>query len=222
MRPLPITIDLIVNNIVNATALINYRCLCYALINKKFAYRHHLERYQIPVWIIKGVNGKLSKINKVAQFSFKLHRYEETAYAYVMDLSSSEDVYLGRGWIDRRNVTIAPAKKSIFIHLKGIQVRSTEGTLQGGVQQVDTTAFAALLHRHKSAPNSVQIFAASIADINKALQKKKLVDVRALLPKQYQEFYKLFNPKETKKLPPHRGPRVDHKIKLEPKDAQPP
>jgi hypothetical protein len=83
--------------------------------------------------MIKGVNGKLSEINKVAQFSFKLHRYEETAYAYVMNLSSDEDVYLGRGWIDHRDVLIAPAKKSIFIHLKSIQVRSTEETLQGEV-----------------------------------------------------------------------------------------
>jgi hypothetical protein len=45
--------------------------------------------------------------------------------------------------------------------------------------------FAALLRRHRNALNSVQIFAALIADINKALQKKKLVDVRALLLKQY-------------------------------------
>jgi hypothetical protein len=48
MRPLLITIDLIVNNVVNAIALINYRCLCYALVNKKFAYYYCLERYQIP------------------------------------------------------------------------------------------------------------------------------------------------------------------------------
>jgi hypothetical protein len=82
-------------------------------------------------------------------------------------------------------VSIAPAKKSIFIHLKGIQVRSTEGTLQEGVRQVSAATFAVLLRRHRNALNSVQIFAALIADINKALQKKKLVDVHALLPKQY-------------------------------------
>ncbi|EMD59963.1 hypothetical protein COCSADRAFT_40415, partial [Bipolaris sorokiniana ND90Pr] len=121
IRPPPITIDLIINNVVNATALIDYRCLCYALINRKFAYRHCLERFQIPTQIIKGVNNKLSEINKVARFSFKLYGYEESAYAYVMDLSSSENVYLERGWIDHRDVTIAPAKKSIFIHLKGIR-----------------------------------------------------------------------------------------------------
>ena len=102
-----------------------------------------------------------------------------------MNLSLDEDVYLGRGWMDHRNVSIAPAKKSIFIYSKGIRVRSTEGTLQGEVRQVSAVTFAALLRRHRNAPNSVQIFAALIADIDKALQKKKLVDVRALLPKQY-------------------------------------
>ena len=101
-------------------------------------------------------------------------------------------------------------------------MRLTKGALLGGVSQVNAAAFAALVRRHKNAPNSVQIFAASIADIDKALQPKKPVNVRALLPAQYQEFYELFNPKEAEKLPPHQGPGVDHKIELEPRDAQPP
>ena len=98
-----------------------------------------------------------------------MHRYEETAYAYVMNLSSSKDVYLSRGWMNHQNVSVAPAKKSIFIHSKGIRVRSTKEALLGGVSQVNAAAFAALVRRHKNALNSVQIFAASIADIDKAL-----------------------------------------------------
>jgi hypothetical protein len=66
------------------------------------------------------------------------------------------------------------------------------------------------------------VFAASIADINKALALKKIVDVKSLLPKHYQSYHNLFNPKEAEKLPPHRGPGVDHKIDLEPKDGQQP
>ena len=54
------------NNVVNAVALINYRYLYYALINRKFAYRHYLERFQIPARMIKGVNSKLLEINEVA------------------------------------------------------------------------------------------------------------------------------------------------------------
>jgi hypothetical protein len=83
--------------------------------------------------MIEGVNGKLLEISEVARFSFKMYGYEETAYAYVMDFSFGEDVYLGRGWMDHWDVSVSPAKKSIFIHSKGIRVRSTEGRLRGGV-----------------------------------------------------------------------------------------
>lgn len=222
MRTPPITIDLIVNDVTNAVALVDCGCLCYALVNKKFAYRHHLERFQIPARLIEGVNGKLSEIHEVARFSLRMHGHEEIAYAYVMDLSSEEDIYLGRGWMDHQDVTVAPAKKSIFIHSKGIRVRSTEGGSAGKPRQINAAGFAALIRRQKRAPNSVQIFAASIADIDKALRPKKKVDVRALLPEQYKEFYDLFDPKRAEKLPPHRGPGVDHKIELDPKDSQPP
>jgi hypothetical protein len=222
MRTSPLIVDLIVNDVANATALIDSGCLCYALISKRFASRHHLERFQIPARLIEGVNGKLSKINEVARFSFRLHGYKENAYAYVIGMPEGEDVILGKGWMDHRDVSIAPAKKSLYIHSKGIRVRTREGTLPGGVQQVSAAVFAGLVQREKKAPNSIRVFAASIADINKALRPKEKVDVRALLPEQYKEFYDLFNPKEAEKLPPHRGPGVDHKIELDPKDSQPP
>lgn len=66
------------------------------------------------------MNSKLLEINKVAWFSFKLHGYEESAYIYIIDLFSSKDVYLERGWIDYYNVIVTPAKKSIYIYLKSI------------------------------------------------------------------------------------------------------
>ena len=222
MRTPPITVNLIINNVANAHTLIDSGCLCYSLVDQKFAYRHHLERFQIPSRMVEGFNGKLSKINEVARFSFDLHGHRETAYAYVTDLSSGEDIYLGRGWMNHNDVTVAPKKKSLFIHSTGVRVKSTEGVHSQEIRQIKAAAFAALIHRHKKAPDSIQIFAASIADINKALQPKKRIDVKALLPKQYQEYYALFNPEEAEKLPPHRGPGVDHKIELEPKDSQPP
>lgn len=123
--------------------------------------------------------------------------------------------------MDHRRVTINSAKKTLYIYSAGVRVRTEEGRKKpSGLQQVNATAFAALARR--KGLSEVQVFAASIADINKALQPKKKVDVRAMLPSQYQEFYELFNLKEADRLPPHRGPGVDHKIELNPKDAQPP
>ena len=125
--------------------------------------------------------------------------------------------------MDHQNVTIAPAKRSLFIHSRGIRVRCDESVASRNVaSQVSAATFAGLIKRSKDPEKRVQVFAASIADINKALAPKKIVDIKSLLPKHYQSYYELFNPKEASKLPPHRGPGVDHKIELEPKDGQQP
>ena len=69
---------------------------------------------------------------------------------------------------------------------------------------------------------SIQVFLASIADINKVLAVKSKRDPKAMLPKQYYEFIDLFDPSKADKLPPLRGNRVDYKIELEKKDRKTP
>jgi transposase InsO family protein len=222
MNTLPLTVHLIVNTTYNASALVDSGCLCYALASRKFARRSHLERFSITPRMIEGIDGKLSQIREVVRFGFDLHGHREQAYAYVID-NMDEDIVLGKGWMDHQDVTIAPAKKSIFIHSKGVRVRCSEGLPPlNATRQVSATTFAGLIKKAKDPAKGVRIFAASIADINKALAPKKAVDVKSLLPKQYQSYLELFNPKEAAKLPPHRGPGVDHRIELESKDGQQP
>ena len=222
MNTPPLTAHLIVNSVYNATALINSGCLCYALVSRKFARQSRLERFTITPRMIEGIDGKLSEIDEVSRFEFDLHGHREVAYAYVLN-NMDDEIVLGKGWMDHQNVTIAPAKRSLFIHSRGIRVRCDESiATRSATHQVSAATFAGLIRRSKDPEKRVQIFAASIADINKALAPKKAVDVRSLLPKQYQSYFELFNPKEASKLPPHRGPGVDHKIELESKDGQQP
>jgi hypothetical protein len=222
MKTAPLTVNLIVNSAYNASALVDSGCLCYALVSRKFARRSRLERFEITPQLIEGINGKRSTIREIAKFEFDIHGHRESAYAYVID-NMDEDIIIGKGWMDHRDVTVAPAKKSLFIHSKGIRVRCNEGAVSTiATQLVNAASFAGLMKRAKDLPETISIFAASLADINKALAPKKKVDVMALLPKQYRKFFELFNPKEAGKLPPHRGPGVDHKIELESKDGQQP
>jgi hypothetical protein len=89
-------------------------------------------------------------------------------------------------------------------------------------RQVSATRFTGLVKEAKDPAKGVYIFAASIADINKALAPKRTVDVKSLLPKQYQSYLDLFSPKAAARLPPHQEPGVDHRIKLQSKDSQQP
>ncbi|KAK1919383.1 hypothetical protein P3342_009107 [Pyrenophora teres f. teres] len=158
--------------------------------------------------MIEGIDGKISEIDEVSRFEFDMHGHREVIYAYVLN-NMDEEVVLGKGWMDHQDVSIAPAKEPVY-------------TLERHSSEVSASTFIGLIRRSKDPKKRVQIFAASIADINKALAPKKAVDVKSLLPKQYQSYFELFNPKEASKLPPHRGPGVDHKIELESKDGQQP
>ena len=42
--------------------------------------------------------------------------HEESMWAYVLDGEREYDLILGRPWMDRQRVSIAPAKKSVYIH----------------------------------------------------------------------------------------------------------
>ena len=128
MNTKPLTAHLIVDTVNNATALIDSGCLCYALVSRKFARRSRLERFSVAPRLIEGIDGKLSKINEVSRFEFDMHGHREVAYAYVINYMD-EDVVLGKGWMDHLDVTIAPAKRSLFIHSKGIRVRCDEGVV---------------------------------------------------------------------------------------------
>ena len=69
---------------------------------------------------------------------------------------------------------------------------------------------------------SVSVFAASIADIQKALAPKaqlSLEQIKNLLPLSYRHQLLVFDPNQAAKLPPHR-PGVDHRIELIKEDGK--
>ena len=78
---------------------------------------------------------------------------------------------------------------------------------------VSAAAFSLLVHRRKKQKN-IQIFAASMADIEKALSVKKFTDPKTKLPKHFHEFLDVASRTNAEKLPPLRGKGIDHGIEL--------
>jgi hypothetical protein len=222
----PITVHVLVNQSKYTSALIDSGCLSYALITRSFVRRAKLERIPIPRKPIVGVNDQVSWVDEVAKFTFDMNGYTETGFAYVTPNDAEEDIILGRPWMNRNKVTIAPAKKSIYLHALGIRIRSQEGKAHPlEIREVCATEFQRLMNiarRKKQNPQEVvQIFAASLADINKALAPKPKVDVLSLVPERWRKHLALFDPKEASKLPPHR-PGIDHALELEEKNGKKP
>jgi len=130
-----------------------------------------------------------------------------------------DDVILGRLWIDTEKVTISLSRGELTIGTSGLIVkeRGQGGTPTLSISQQMSSVFGALVRRTQKSRDPkqpVQIFTASLRDIEKALAPKKHTDPREKLPKHYYEFLPLFDRSATDRLLPAR-PGMDHEIPLE-------
>jgi hypothetical protein len=159
-------------------------------------------------------------VTEVVRLRLDIEGHEEIMWAYVVD-DDAYDLILGRPWMDRNSVRLAFAKKSIYISSSRTRVRSKEGRRPPApLRQINATAFMAWKNRSRSSPG-IKVFAASLADIQKALQPKhQSPDALTKIPKYLWDLKKVFSREESDKLPPHRGPKVDHAIELMTEDGK--
>lgn len=199
-----------------ARTLVDSGCLSYGAISEAFAKERNLETFEILPRTLRGIGGK-GTISQIVRTSLSIdHHFEKETYFYMIPDSIGYDLILGLPWLRQQNACFEPLRNRLYL-------RSSKTRLYGigKTPLPDTTEISALsMHReiqsvikdHKSYDS--QIFAVSMADIEKALKTKKPKDLKVELPTEYHEFLPLFDPDEATKLPPHRGEGIDHKIEL--------
>lgn len=216
----------ILNKCHSVRALIDDGCSGYATINEKFAQNLRLPMVPIEKRRMTGVlDDNNTTIQTVTKFCLDVAGlYTPKAWAYVVP-GQVEEIILGKPWLKTHGAVINASKSFISFDYNNIKIMSDEESLRDpesarnkmNVVQIAASTFAGLARRSKRNTTDVQIFAASLADIDKALRLKAqptLAQVAAQLPKYYREFAAVFDLKEAAKLPPHR-PGMDHEIPLE-------
>lgn len=89
--------------------------------------------------------------------------------------------------------------------------------------EISVTSFYYLVQRTKNCKHWVQVFAASLADIDKALRKldvKKPTDLKKILPAHYHEFLNVFDVKAADRISAHCESDIDMKIDLIDRDEK--
>ncbi|ERF69052.1 hypothetical protein EPUS_08402 [Endocarpon pusillum Z07020] len=131
---------------------------------------------------------------------------------------------LGLAWARKQQAVLNAEKSECLLRTTQVTIRNQAHLFESPYDyvHVSAAAFTALSRRtkKKKQDGAVQIFAASIKDIKKALRLKTTTDPRTKLPIQYHEFLDVFDKKEADKLPPIRGNGVDHKIELVQQDGK--
>ncbi|KAI0992479.1 hypothetical protein K3495_g15706, partial [Podosphaera aphanis] len=223
----PFVISTLINSTVFANTLVDTGCLSYGLCDSSFAQRNNLARLEINPREVIGFDGKVaSLVNEVAVIDIDLDGHQQKrVFLYIAPIGSY-DMILGMPWITAEDVRINGPRSEMLIRSTGTTVRSKEGfsATRGSNQepvQVSAVAFD-FLSKSYSRKNKVQVFAASMKDINKALEGKKRSDPAFKLPSHYHEFLDVFDYKKADSLPPLRGEGIDHKIETEATNGEDP
>jgi len=115
------------NNFVNAYTIVDSGCLIYGLISKKFAKKASLARIPLPhSKLVISIKGSSASVIEAVKVKIDIDGHVEKAWFYILGGDDEFDLILGRPWINKYNVRLAPIKKSLYISSSGIQVRSKE------------------------------------------------------------------------------------------------
>jgi hypothetical protein len=227
----PFIVSALIDGCSFAETLIDTGCLSHGLCDPRFARKNKLTRLKITPRQVTGVDGKLTAItDEVVAVNLDLdgHR-EEKVFLYVSPIGHY-DMILGMPWVRAQDVRINGPRSEMKIMTIGIVVRSKEAFCEleesiGQAVNVSAASFQFLRTRGEKTKavqtdqKKIIVFAASMADINKALAVKKYTDPKNKMPAHFHQWLDVADRKKAELLPPTRGQGVDHSIELEKDDS---
>ncbi|KAI0991717.1 hypothetical protein K3495_g16470, partial [Podosphaera aphanis] len=224
MNGMPFIIDTLINGIYHVPTLIDNGCECLAAINNTLVRKLNLPRIKIPPRKLAGATrGYGETISEMTKVELDVDGYRKALYAYVIPRLSHE-LILGKPWMEQEDILYHAKEhfmeiREAIIDSKPLRVweKGIQKTNDLNIASLSAGVFLATIRRAKRVDaKPTQLFAITLADIQKALAPKKKTPTNLTkLPPQYKEFARLFKKELTDKLPPHR-PGCDHQITLEP------
>ena len=210
------TVQVLINEVCWSKTLVDTECLSYGVINSKFVERHNISRIAIEPRDLLRVGQSNDQIKKIVRLNIDLDGHKnKRVYMYVLNETLSYDMMLKLLWMQENDVRFEAKSKRMYIKKTQVRVRQKSKKTTLNCYSISAAAYDLWMNKAKKEKNkkAVQCFAASMADIEKALAPKKVVNLGSL-PEQYRDFARLFSPKEADKLPPVRGSGIDHAIEL--------
>jgi len=117
----------------------------------------------------------------------------------------------------QNEVILNAGEASLTIKFTETIVQNREASAKSEFNHVMMSAmfFMNLVQKKKEKQKKIEVFSASMINIEKALTSQKKTDSRTILSDHYHKFLNVFNCMMTEKLPPLRREGTDHQIELE-------
>ncbi len=213
------TMSTLVNKKSYAHTLYNTECLFYKIITSCFARNHNLQCMKIrPHMITEFDEPSDSSVNEVAVVQINIDRHQKSrAFFYIVSKLASYNLILGLSWMKQNEVILNADRAFLMIEFTETIIWNRKASAESEFNHVmmSATFFTNLIQKKEEKQKKIEVFSASMTNIEKALTSQKKTDLRTILSDYYHEFLNVFNHTMTKKLPPLREEDTDHQIKLE-------
>lgn len=216
-------VDVRTNGIRFTKALVDTGCSAYATISESLMKSFDLPRIAIRPRHLDGVVANQGRINTITYFEADIHGHQQgIVFAYVIP-GQIDDMILGKPWMMQVNAKYSERKGYMDISSSTGEItrcwnraNPSAGPLRVKKLEVQESQAKSIEQLFASVPAGVRlrIGKVTMADIDKALRSKPLVDPKTKLPKQYWQYLDVFSQQLADVLPAHR-PGIDHKIPLQ-------
>jgi len=117
----------------------------------------------------------------------------------------------------QNKIILNAGRVSLMIEFTETIVQNRKASAENEFNHVMMSAmfFTNLIQKKEEKWKKIEVFSASMTDIEKALTSQKKADLRTILSDYYYEFLNVFDHMMTEKLPFLRGKGTDHQIELE-------
>ncbi|KAL5594252.1 uncharacterized protein BROUX77_006207 [Berkeleyomyces rouxiae] len=228
MHSTPFLIETFVNNFFYCDALLDTGCLVTSAFDEGLVKRRGLQR--IPVkrreLLLAENDTKKRWISEIAVCDIDIDGRKERVYGYVIP-NLAYDMILGKPWMEKNDVVYSAKERMITFKDQGdrliVREKGWREAHAGApkASMVMAAVFAAEIRRGRKSKQKLQVFSASIQDINKALEVKARLtreQISERLPQELKHLAPIFLDDGEGDLPPNR-PGIDHAIKMK-KDEQ--
>ena len=201
-------IDILINSITSTRALCDSGCQCFATVSEQFVKERGLDASSIqprPLEQVKTTKNR-PMIRQIVVFIVDIDGMEEKIVAYVIP-GQIDNIILGKGWMERHDVSIRPAKGQVCIRKPFKIIVKSRAITSESIEEIRAKTIQAL----QASNEVVQIFSVSLANIQKALTQKEYRDPTQYAPDWLMLVINAFNRQDAKTLPPHKK-GIDHEI----------
>ena len=199
-------IDILINSITSTRALCDSGCQCFATVSEQFVKKKGLDVSSIQPRPLEQVTTTKNQpmIRQITVFIADIDGMEEKIVAYVIP-GQIDNIILGKGWMERHDVNIRPAKGQVCIRKPFKIIVKLRAITSESIEEIHAKTIQAL----RASNEAMQIFSVSLADNQKALTRKEYRDPAQYAPNWLMLIINAFNRQDAKTLPPHRK-GIDH------------